>query len=226
MGCYCCKLDTGVAMKVLLALIILVTGDAVFAIRPSLAEGADNNSGWSTHNILSVCSGNCAVLILGGQSITRSPLQRIVIGSAPVRFDNTQLFGLAISRPVLTYSDWFAIEAEAGAGQRVGNMHEEQFWTALYFRLKPFPTNKFIRVSIAASTGLDIATGISALERRRSYGHPSLILHDFSPEITFALPDYPKTNLVFRIQHRSGLYGLINNGSGTTFLTAGLRHLF
>lgn len=166
------------------------------------------------------------MLIFGGQSITRSPLQRTVIGTAPIRFDHTQLVGLAISRPALTYSDWFAVEAEAGVGQRFGNMHEEQFWAALYFRIKPFPTSSFIRTSFALSTGLDIATGISALERRRSYGHPSLILHDFSPEITFALPDYPETPLVFRLQHRSGLYGLINNGSGTTFLTLGLRHFF
>jgi len=213
-------------MKALLALIILVTGNIMFAVRPSLAEETNNSSGWSIHNIFSVCSGDCGVLILGGQSITRSPLQRIVIGTAPIRFDNTQLFGLAISRPAINYSDWFAIEVEAGAAQRVGNMHEEQLWTAMYFRVKPFPTSRFIRISIAVSTGLDIATGISALERRRSYGHPSLILHDFSPEITFALPDYPKTHLVFRIQHRSGLYGLINNGSGTTFLALGLRHLF
>ncbi len=213
-------------MKALLALIMLVAGGIVFAVRPSLAEGTDSNSGWSVHNIFAACSGDCGVFIFGGLSITRSPLQRIVIGDAPIRSDNTQLVGLAISRPALTYSDWFAIEAEAGAGQRIGNMHEEQFWAALYFRVKPFPTNRFIRTSIAVSTGLDIATGISALERRRSYGHPSLILHNFSPEITFALPDYPETQLVFRIQHRSGLYGLINNGSGTTFLALGLRHFF
>jgi hypothetical protein len=213
-------------MNVLLALTILIIGNIVFAVRPSSAEETSKSSGWSVHDIFSACSGDCGVLILGGQSITRSPLQRIVIGTAPIRFDNTQLIGLAISRPALTYGNWFTIEAEAGAGQRVGNMHEEQFWTALYFRVKPFPTNRFVRTSIAVSTGLDIATGISALERRRSYGHPSLILHNFSPEITFALPDYPETHLVFRIQHRSGLYGLINNGSGTTFLAVGLRHFF
>ena len=208
--------------------VVLVATVAILTSLPRLvlADEASARSNWTVHDLFAACNRDCGIFVFGGQSITRSPLQRIALLDAPVRFDGTQFFGLAFSRPLVDYSDWFGIEAEVGAGKRFGNMRQGEFWGALYVRLKPFPNNRYLRTTVAVSTGLNVATGISPLERRRSYGNPKLVLHNFSPEITFALPKYPDEKLVFRIQHRSGLYGLINEGSGTTFVTVGIRHFF
>jgi hypothetical protein len=53
------------------------------------------------------------------------------------------------------------------------------------------------------------------------------VLHNFSPEITFADPDNKNVELVLRLHHRSGIFGLIDGVStGSTFVTTGIRVRF
>jgi len=52
-------------------------------------------------------------------------------------------------------------------------------------------------------------------------------MHFFSPELTFALPRAPGTELLFRFHHRSGVYGLISDAhGGAQYGTVGLRLRF
>ena len=58
-------------------------------------------------------------------------------------------------------------------------------------------------------------------------GTASRFLHFFSPEITVADPDNKNLELVLRLQHRSGIFGLIDGiTSGSTFVTTGIRVRF
>lgn len=53
---------------------------------------------------------------------------------------------------------------------------------------------------------------------------PTKLLNFFSPEITFALPDRPENQFVFRLHHRSGIFHLINGvDDSITFMTIGFR---
>ncbi len=211
---------------------VIVIASVIFFLLSGAAARARDNPGasdWRIMDIFAPCSGDCGVLVFGGQSFTATSLQKIIFHFIPPskwQFDNSYFFGVTVSRPLIEYSDWFDIEPEVGIGKRFGDMTEAEFWGAMYFRFKFFPENKYLLTSLALSSGLDYATGISALERKKARGNPSEVMHYFSPEVTFALPSHPQDELVVRIQHRSGAYGVINNASGAQFLTVGIRILF
>ena len=82
--------------------------------------------------------------------------------------------------------------------------------------------------TVAISTGLNYATGISEMEQERaSDGEGSRLMHFFSPEITFALPRRPEVELLFRFHHRSGVFGLVSDAwGGAQYGTVGLRVRF
>jgi hypothetical protein len=73
-------------------------------------------------------------------------------------------------------------------------------------------------------------TGISDFEKEHSGLNPpggTHVLHYFSPEVTLALPEHLDRQLVFRLHHRSGAYGVISGANrGATYMTAGLRLWF
>ena len=72
-----------------------------------------------------------------------------------------------------------------------------------------FPWNHHVYTTVAASVGLNYATRISPVERNKS-GGTSRLLHYFSPGIAFARPEGKKLELVLRLHHRSGAFGLCN----------------
>jgi hypothetical protein len=125
------------------------------------------------------------------------------------------------------FGDHLTVEPEAGAAYRFGEESQGEFWGALYFRYDGLPWNDTIYTTLALNTGLSILTETSEFERDRSDGDSSLVLHNFSPEITFANPDYKNIELVLRLQHRSGIFGTIDGVySGSTFVTTGIRFRF
>ena len=192
------------------------------------------------------CSGHCAVHVYGGVATRTSMTSMFALDGAlePAPdeyiapwdwdFTGTGLVAGALSRRLLTFADVIDIEGEAGIAQRFGNMHETEFWAALYARWTWFPWNHIVRTTIATSTGLSFATGASSAERAwDSRGRGSKLLHFFSPEITLGLPSQPQWDLVARIHHRSGtriLFGDVDMfkgvGGGVHFATLGLRYRF
>jgi len=125
------------------------------------------------------------------------------------------------------FGDHLTVEPEAGAAYRFGEESQGEFWGSLYFRYDGLPWNDTIYTTLALNTGLSILTQTSDFERDRSNGDSSLVLHNFSPEITFADPGYKNIELVLRLQHRSGIFGTMDGvSSGSTFVTTGIRFRF
>jgi hypothetical protein len=187
------------------------------------------------------CDGNCAVSVYSGRELDTSMWS--VFGlkhgyTPPWRYDygDSGIVSAAMSRRVLTFANVIDVEPEVGIGQRFGDMHEEEFWTAIYFRWTAFPWNDYIRTTAAVSTGLNEATDVNAYEHAaagpKSPG--SRLLHFLSPEMTFALPNHPGWEALIRLHHRSGggtLFGgpdSIFHGSvgGVQYLSAGLRYRY
>lgn len=125
------------------------------------------------------------------------------------------------------FGDHLTVEPEAGAAYRFGEESQGEFWGTIYFRYDGLPWNDVIYTTLALNTGLSILTESSDFEADRSDGDSSLVLHNFSPEITFASPDYKDIELVLRLHHRSGIFGTIDGVySGSSFVTTGLRVRF
>jgi len=179
---------------------------------------------------LPIFNSDWSVLLFGGK-MSRNAFGRTLGPFNERRHMNIFLAGAAASRK-LYKGDYFDIEAEAGVGYQFskslpGN-DSPQVWGALYLRYKYFPWNKFVYTTVAVNTGLNYSFKKTAFEafEGRADGTKNL-LHYLAPEITFSLPSRRDWEMVFRLHHRSGIYGLLGCSScGTNVVTLGIRKHF
>ena len=124
--------------------------------------------------------------------------------------------------------DYFAIEAEGGISGRFGGESLGEAWAALYLRYDGLPWNDTIYTTLAANIGLSVLTEISDFELERGGdGKATEVLHYFAPEFTFASPENKDLEVVLRLHHRSGVFGLFNGiTTGSTFISTGIRLRF
>ena len=172
-------------------------------------------------------TGDRSVTVFGGLAST-SNFSKLVLmpWESSVEWDIPWL-GAALSQRVWSFTDALTVEVEAGAGYRFGSEKTGEAWSAIYLRYDDFPWNHRVYTSVAASTGLNLASRVSPLEKIKSENGGSRLLHYFSPEITFALPSQPNVELMFRLHHRSGIFGTINGArGGNQYGTVGLRWRF
>lgn len=101
-----------------------------------------------------------------------------------------------------------------------------EFDPYIIFRWSNFPWNDYLYTTLGAAEGVSYTSRIPWVEKR--YNHDcARFLNYLMFELTFALPNNPRWQLVIRIHHRSGGYGLYgagNTGSNTAGL--GIRYYF
>ena len=186
---------------------------------------------WYTDNYFSSCDGNCSASIFGGALVTTA-MTSIFIRHPNVpsnwHWGDSNILGGVFSRRLATLWGVIDVEPEIGIAQRFGTLDATESWAAVYFRWTWFPWNDYVRTTIGLPLGLSLASKVDSLERNaNSNEHGSILLNYFSPEITFALPQYPGDELFFRFHHRSGIFGLINHvHAGTQYGVVGLRYRF
>jgi len=177
------------------------------------------------------CRADCAVSVFAGQ-LVKTPMYEIFITrhQAPWNWDwrSSSFVGGAASREVVRFDRFAAIETEVGVSKRFGFLTEGEVWGAVYLRWKAFPWNDTIRITIATSFGLNYATDVPVLEKPRTMGSGSQLLHYLSPELMLGLPAYPDIDLIVRFHHRSGgnLAVFNRTGGGAQYGTMGLRVRF
>jgi hypothetical protein len=181
---------------------------------------------WHMDNFFAQCGGNCAVSIFGGPQLVTHQYNIFIHGTPPWdwQLGNADLVGGAISRRLLTLWSSLDIEPEFGLAKRLGSMHADEAWLVLNIRWTRFPWNRYLRTSIAITFGPSVAVDLPS-------GTPkdAVILNYFSPEITFALPQYPQYEMMVQLHHRSDIVDIGSGGTpdrGWQFLTVGLRYHF
>lgn len=93
-------------------------------------------------------------------------------------------------------------------------------------RWSEFPWNTYLMTSFAIGEGISYATSIPSLEGKSS-DNTKRMLNYMLLEATFSLPSKPRWQLVLRLHHRSGAYGLYHAGNtGSNNVGLGLRYLF
>ncbi len=126
----------------------------------------------------------------------------------------------------------FVFDFEVGGGERWGkNFSSSEEWFALYVRYDRFPWNHVLFTTVGLNTGLNYVEKVSPVELDSCIGkgNPNCarLLHNLSPEITFASPKNPNSEFVIRWHHRSGIWGLMDNvWGGSNTLTGGFRQRF
>lgn len=96
----------------------------------------------------------------------------------------------------------------------------------LLFRWEHFPWNNYIVSTFGLGWGVSYDTRVSTWERHDS-DNTKRLLNFLAFETTLALPRYPQWELVLRLHHRSGAFGLYGaDNAGSNFLGAGIRYSF
>lgn len=187
---------------------------------------------WRWRTPTQPCGGDCAGFLFMGKAVSTN-VQDIFFKVIPPwnwSYDASGIVGGAVSRRIVTLFKTFDVEGEAGIAQRFGNQDDSEIWGALYLRYTAFPWNDYLTTTAAMSIGLNYATGVSDFEKEHSKLDPpggTHVMHYFSPEITFALPEHRERQLVLRLHHRSGAYGIVSGASsGATYMSIGVRSWF
>lgn len=94
------------------------------------------------------------------------------------------------------------------------------------FRWANLPWNYLINTSFAIGEGISYASSYPSLEKKTNTNTKRL-LNYLMLEATIASPYYPRVQIVARIHHRSGAYGLYHAGNtGSNVIGIGVRYLF
>jgi len=96
-------------------------------------------------------------------------------------------------------------------------------------RWSNFPWSNTLRTTFGLGGGLSYATDIPSIEIRPDNpdGNYRRLQHYIAVEATFALPKYKDWQLVYRLHHRSGVFGLFqSDNGGNTAVQIGLRRYF
>lgn len=119
------------------------------------------------------------------------------------------------------------VQIAANTTYRVGKNENDifEFDPYMAFRFVNFPWNNYVNTSLAIGEGISYASSIPDLEIR-SNDNTKRLLNYLMLESSFALPKYPRLQLVARIHHRSGAFGLYRAGNtGSNAVGLGIRYL-
>lgn len=117
------------------------------------------------------------------------------------------------------------LEWESLYAQHWGTSEFRELGGAIYARWNRFPWNNYIKTSLSVGIGPSITDKAAYYEPHNGTRSRGLLQLNF--EIYLYSPADPRWALLFRIQHRSGVFKLINSvRGGSNFLTIGIRRQF
>jgi hypothetical protein len=129
-----------------------------------------------------------------------------------------------LGREIGSLANLLRFEWETGLGVHFG---QQQLVDAhLYFVVRwiAFPWNRWLPTTVAVGTGPSLASTRPDLENEN--GKAGYYKNGLMLELTVAPPDSPDWMLAARIHHRSSLFGILNAGSPSDYVTVGIKHRF
>lgn len=165
-----------------------------------------------------------------GSSVADGKLRDLIVSPWTGSWGDDTLVGGAVQYRLTRFWRFFTVDLEGGAAYRFGDTEGGEFWVAAYLRYDGFPWSNYVYTTIGLSMGPDFVTRLPRVERgtdARPEPNQSAWLNFFSPEITFALPDYPQYEVALRYMHRSGIFGTYNGVyEGANSFVLGFRYRF
>ena len=166
-------------------------------------------------------------------AMTRNTLGQVVGGECEL--DKEHLYSIEFSylfKPEQGIRRYFSLIFQSIEGNFNMTYHDDhgrsiyEFIPYLSFRWKKFPWDNVLKTSISLGEGVSWVSNVSTREHRNSED-PQKILNYLNFELTAALAAYPQIELVGRIHHRSGVFGLYHStNSGSSAVGLGLRWYF
>lgn len=171
-----------------------------------------------------------AIMLFGGR-LTTIEWDDLFSGSGDfegeeftIGFNQTIIAGIASSWVFYRYKDSLSFEIE---GQVVRHFRGQNHWELnipIITRWESFPWDNIIDTSFAFGVGASYASKLprEVLKKLGKSGH--WLLYAVA-EIEFGLPE-SDWSTVFRIHHRSGVFGVVADDAGSNVFVIGLRRRF
>jgi hypothetical protein len=131
------------------------------------------------------------------------------------------------SRTLQRFRQQLNLELEVNAANHTGRQGHSEINTALLLRWTRFPWDRILDTSVAYGLGPSYAFRAPEVEQRSRQPASQLLV--FMPvEVTFAPPRKRNSDweLLVRVHHRSGAFGVVSDSAGSNFVSAGFRYRF
>lgn len=138
--------------------------------------------------------------------------------------DNAYIGVLALARELWHYKKYLSFELEGQVAKHFNKDTHWEFVGVLIGRWHYFPWDKYVDTSFAVGDGFSYYTEVSEVEKEDD-DDAQRTLNYLMFEVALGLPEYPRWDLVFRIHHRSSVFGLYGAG-GSNFVCGGLKFSF
>jgi len=139
--------------------------------------------------------------------------------------DNAYIVVAALARELWHYKKYLDFEIEGQLGKHFNRDTLWEFNGLVVGRWHLFPWNDYVRTSFAVGEGMSYYSEVSRVEKEEDDENATRLLNYLLFELATGLPAYPKWDLVFRIHHRSSVWGLIGAG-GSNYVCAGVKYSF
>jgi hypothetical protein len=119
------------------------------------------------------------------------------------------------------------LEAEVLVAKHAGKQHHLEFAGAISLRWNAFPWDHRVNTSMAYGHGPSFATSAPTIEASHERGPRQRLLFMVA-EVAMAPPNRPEGGWegLLRVHHRSGVFKLLSSGSGSNFISLGLRYRY
>jgi len=165
------------------------------------------------------------------------------VGAPQQIFYDNYIIGGAYQRDFFQFNSGILIGAEVGLADRFGNykvccdavsyssgvMHSAELWGGISFRHQGVALFDMVRISPGFVFGLSAISNPIGQEGLHQIQHnaSATLLFYMGFDVAFALATLPNTELVLRIQHRSGAYGTLGGmKEGNNANVIGIRQRF
>jgi hypothetical protein len=163
--------------------------------------------------------------VFGGVGLSNS-FSEIVLNPFGASRTNDDVAVVTVGREFArAFDNDLSFEVEAMYAYHFNRQEYHEVSATVYARWHLFPWNSWLTTTLAFGVGPRYVTDYPKMETEK--GFYSRVLNQANVEITAALPEYPEHQLVLRLQHRSGIFGLIDGvRDGSDFVTLGYKHYF
>ncbi len=140
-------------------------------------------------------------------------------------FQNSYLWTAGVGRRVFWLTRHLEVEKEINVTRHSGDQDHLEFNAAISFRWWSFPWQNFVQTTVSHGLGPSVAVNHPEVEKGSDGSSDRLLLY-MQTELTLAPAEYSDWALLLRLHHRSGVFGLISEDSGSNYLALGLRYRF
>jgi hypothetical protein len=142
-------------------------------------------------------------------------------------FRRSYVWVAGVSRKIHDFHEHLGTEGELNIARNSGLQNHFEINGAVSLRWNTFPWDRYVNTSLAYGLGLSHAFERPPIEEQPHRRAARTIV--FMPaELTFAPPKSQESpwELIVRIHHRSGAFGVVRDAGGSNFVTMGLRYRF